>query len=134
MREQVITPRAGRQAASRPAPKGQGQQAPARRSRPQQQTLKRAKGGALKAALAYFPLAFKIVLAVTLGWLAFVGYRTAASASFFQVKSVDVQGAARASREEIRAAVLRSAPRGVWQADLESIRCGSCGGSHNFKE
>ena len=119
MKEQVITPRAGRQAAGRPASKGQ--QPSARRARPQQQTLKRAKGGALQAALAYFPLAIKIVLAVTLGWLAFVGYRTAASASFFQVRNVDVQGAARASREEIKAAVLRSAPQGVWKADLERI-------------
>jgi cell division septal protein FtsQ len=119
VREQVITPRAGRPA-GRPAPKGQ-QQPAARRSRPQQQALKRAEGGALKAALAYLPLASKIVLAVVLGVLAFVGYRTAASASFFQVRSVDVQGASRSSREEIRAAVLRSAPKGVWRADLESI-------------
>ncbi len=118
MREQVITPRAGRQA-GRPASKAA--QTPARRARPQQQQLKRAQGGAFKAALVYLPLAFKIVLAVTLGWLAFVGYRTAASASFFQVRNVDVQGAARASREEIRAAVLRSAPQGVWRADLERI-------------
>ncbi len=122
MREQVITPRAGRQTA-RPTSKGQAaqQQRPTARRTPRQQTLSRAKGGALKAALAYFPLAIKIVLAVTLGVLAFVGYRTAASASFFQVKTVDVQGAARASREEIKAAVLRSSSKGVWQADLERI-------------
>ncbi|HEU4597458.1 MAG TPA: FtsQ-type POTRA domain-containing protein [Pyrinomonadaceae bacterium] len=118
MREQVITPRAGRQAAR---PSSKGQQTAARRG-PRQQTLKRARGGgAWKAALAYFPLAIKIVLAVTLGVLAFVGYRTAASASFFQVRSVDVQGATRASSEEIKAAVLRSSSRGVWQADLERI-------------
>jgi cell division septal protein FtsQ len=118
VREQVITPRAGRQS-GRPASKGQ--QPAARRPRPQQQALKRGEGGAWKAALAYLPLAFKIALAVTLGVLAFIGYRTAASASFFQVRSVDVQGASRASREEIRAAVLRSAPKGVWRADLERI-------------
>lgn len=118
MREQVITPRAGRQAAR---PSSKGQQTAARRA-PRQQTLKRARGGgAWKAALAYFPLAIKIVLAVTLGVLAFVGYRTAASASFFQVRSVDVQGATRASSEDIKAAVLRSSSRGVWQADLERI-------------
>ncbi len=118
MREQVITPRAGRQTGR---PSSKGQQPASRRARPQQQTLKRADGGAWKAALAYLPLAIKIVLAVTLGLLAFVGYRTAASASFFQVKSVDVQGATRASREDIKAAVLRSAPGGVWKADLERI-------------
>jgi cell division septal protein FtsQ len=114
VREQVITPRAGR-------PASKGQQPSARRARPQQQTLKGARGGAWKAALGYLPLAIKVALAVTLGLLAFVGYRTAASASFFQVRNVDVQGAARSSREEIKAAVLRSAPKGVWQADLERI-------------
>ena len=53
--------------------------------------------------------------------LAFLGYRTAVSASFFKVKTVDVDGATRASREEIRAAVLRLSNAGVWQADLEVI-------------
>ena len=131
MREQVITPRAGRQTA-KPSSKGraaaggqsaQPQQRPtARRTRPpQQQTLTRARGGGWKAALVYFPSAIKLLLAVILGVLAFVGYRTAASASFFQVKTVDVQGAARASRDEIKAAVLRSSSKGVWQADLERI-------------
>ncbi|MCA1633593.1 MAG: FtsQ-type POTRA domain-containing protein [Acidobacteria bacterium] len=132
MREQVITPRAGRQTARTPskgraaASSGQGaqpQQHPtrARRTRPQQQMLTRAKGGGWKAALVYLPSAIKLLLAITLGMLAFVGYRTAASASFFQVRTVDVQGAARASRDEIKAAVLRSSSKGVWQADLERI-------------
>jgi cell division septal protein FtsQ len=94
----------------------------ARRTRsPQQQTLARAKGSAWKSALVYLPSAIKLMLAVTLGLLAFIGYRTAASASFFQVKTVDVQGTARASREDIKAAVLRSSSKGVWQADLERI-------------
>lgn len=129
MREQVITSRAGRQA-GRPTSKGRGaaggqaaqQQRPAaRRTRPQQQSLARAKGGGWKALLVYLPSLIKLALAVTLGVLAFVGYRTAASASFFQVKTVDVQGAARSSREEIKAAVLRSSAAGVWRADLGRI-------------
>jgi len=37
------------------------------------------------------------------------------------VRAVDVDGAARASREEIRAAVLRLSNAGVWQADLDVI-------------
>jgi hypothetical protein len=67
------------------------------------------------------PAVLKTVLAVALGLLAYLGYRTAVSASFFKVKAVDVAGATRASREEIRAAVLRLSNAGVWQADLEVI-------------
>jgi hypothetical protein len=63
----------------------------------------------------------KVSLAVALGVLAFVGYRTAVSASFFKVKTVDVEGATRASREDIRAAVLRLSNVGVWQTDLGAI-------------
>jgi cell division septal protein FtsQ len=74
-----------------------------------------------KSALPYVPLALKVLLAVSLGVLAYAGYRTAVSASFFKVKSVDVDGAARASREEIRTAVVRLSQAGVWQADLEAI-------------
>jgi cell division protein FtsQ len=76
---------------------------------------------AWKSALTYVPAALKLVLAVALGLLAYLGYRTAVSASFFRVRAVDVAGAARASREEIRAAVLRLSNAGVWQADLEVI-------------
>jgi len=74
-----------------------------------------------KSALPYVPLALKLLLAVSLGVLAFIGYRNAVAASFFKVRSVDVHGASRASREEIRAAVMRLSQAGVWQADLEAI-------------
>lgn len=71
--------------------------------------------------LAYVPLMLKAVLAVSLGVVAFVGYRTAVSASFFKVRAVDVDGATRASREEIRDAVLRLSNAGAWQSDLDVI-------------
>jgi cell division septal protein FtsQ len=121
VREQVITPRAGRVGASG---KGRGGgvsvQRPASR-RPAASKPARQRSFAWKSALVYFPLVLKFVLAAALGVLAFVGYRAAVSASFFKVRTVDVDGAARASREEIRAAVLRLSNAGVWQADLESI-------------
>jgi cell division septal protein FtsQ len=63
----------------------------------------------------------KAVLAVSLGLLAYLGYRTAVSASFFKVRTVDVGNTARASREDIRAAVLRLSNAGVWQSDLDVI-------------
>ena len=120
MREQVITPRAGRVGA-----KGHGavsvQRPSARKSRPSTAKESRQKSFEWKSALPYLPTLLKALLAVTLGLLAYLGYRTAVSTSFFKVKSVDVAGATRASREEIRAAVLRLSNAGVWQADLEVI-------------
>jgi cell division septal protein FtsQ len=120
VREQVITPRAGRVAA-----KGRGgvsvQRPSGRRARPSAAKDSRQKSFEWKSALPYVPALLKVVLAVALGLLAYLGYRTAVSASFFKVKSVDVAGTSKASREDIRAAVLRLSNAGVWQADLEVI-------------
>jgi cell division septal protein FtsQ len=91
------------------------------RARPAAQKAPRQKSFAWKSVLPYVPFALKTVLAVSIGLLAYVGYRTAVSASFFKVRTVDVGGATRASREEIRAAVLRLSNTGVWQADLDAI-------------
>ena len=120
MREQVITPRAGRVGAAAKGRAGAAVQRPAAR-RPAAAKPARQRGFAWKSALLYFPAVLKLLLAVCLGVVAFVGYRAAVSASFFKVRTVDVDGAARASREEIRAAVLRLSNAGVWQADLEAI-------------
>lgn len=120
MREQVITPRGGRVGS-----KGRGgvsvQRPTSRRAKPAQASGSRQKSFEWKAALPYVPLALKVLLAVSLGVLAFVGYRNAVAASFFKVRSVDVYGAHHASREEIRASVLRLSQAGVWKADLEAI-------------
>lgn len=119
MREQVITPRGGRVGA-----KGRGavsvQRPNTRKTRPASKDS-RQKGFEWKSALTYVPAVLKTVLAVALGLLAYLGYRTAVSASFFDVKAVDVAGASKASRDEIRAAVMRLSNAGVWQADLEVI-------------
>jgi cell division septal protein FtsQ len=92
-----------------------------RRAKPAPTKGARQKSFEWKSALPYVPLALKLLLAVSLGVLAFVGYRNAVAASFFKVRSVDVYGASHASREEIRAAVMRLSQAGVWQADLEAI-------------
>jgi cell division septal protein FtsQ len=120
VREQVVTTRAGRVGAASKARAGVNVQRPAAR-RPAAERAPRQRSFAWKSALAYVPAVLKIVLAVSLGVLAFVGYRAAVSASFFKVRAVDVDGAARASRDEIRADVLRLSNAGVWQADLEAI-------------
>ena len=119
MREQVITQRAGRAGAGGKG--GVSVQRPTARRPAAPASPGRQLSFTWKSALAYFPAALKLVLAVSLGVLAFVGYRAAVSASFFRVRTVDVDGATRASREEIRADVLRLSNAGVWQADLEAI-------------
>ena len=121
MREQVITPRGGRVGAGSKGRAGASVQRPtARRAKPAH-AAPRQKSFEWKSALPYVPLALKVLLAGSLGVLAFVGYRNAVAASFFKVRSVDVHGASRASREEIRAAVMRLSQAGVWQSDLEAI-------------
>ena len=120
MREQVITPRAGRAGAG-----GRGgvsaQRPQARRARPAGPQGSRQKSFAWSSVLPYLPAALRVTLAVGLGLLAYLGYRTAVAAPFFKVRAVDVGGATRASREEIRAAVVRLSAAGVWQADLDVI-------------
>jgi cell division protein FtsQ len=116
VREQVITPRAGRAAA-----KGRGAVSVQRPNTRKASKDSRQSAFDWKSALAYFPAVLKAVLAVSLGLLAYLGYRTAVSTSFFKVRAVDVAGATRASREDIRSAVLRLSNAGVWQADLDTI-------------
>lgn len=121
MKEQVITPRV----TTRGAAAGKGRaggivQKPARRDRAA--TAGRARDGRLRKLLAYFPLAGKAMLAIFAGVLLFAGYRAAASASFFQARSVDLNPTTRASAEEITRVVRRAtAQTGVWRADLAAI-------------
>ena len=76
----------------------------------------------LRSLLAYVPLALRIGVIAIIGLIAFVGYRAAASASFFQVRKVETRGAARASVDDIRNLVRRDVSEsGVWQADLQQL-------------
>ncbi len=131
MREQVITPRAGGASVSgsgRNASANKGRSAggivqnPARRERAGKASARREPESGLSAVLAYAPLAGKILLAIVIGVILFSGYRAAASASFFQLRAVDVGGASRASEDQIKTVVRRAASRtGVWRADLNEI-------------
>ncbi len=129
MREQVITPRAGATSAGsgRSVSAGKGRsgdfvQNPARRKRDNKTAARGESGGGLTAVLSYAPLAGKILIAVVAGLLLFAGYRAAASASFFQVRTINVGGTSRASEDEIKTIVRRAASRtGVWRADLNGI-------------
>jgi cell division septal protein FtsQ len=76
----------------------------------------------LRSLLSYFPTILKIVLAIVVGALLFTGYRAAASASFFQIRQVEVQGANRASAGELQSIVRREVSKsGVWNADLTDL-------------
>ncbi|HYY59557.1 MAG TPA: FtsQ-type POTRA domain-containing protein [Pyrinomonadaceae bacterium] len=123
MREQVITPRAtGRGASAGQATKAGGiVQRPARRGRGAAAS-ERTGSGLLRRIFSYFPLAGKVLLAIATGLLIFAGYRAAASASFFQARTIEVNTTSRASADEIKAVVRRaSAQTGVWRADLDEI-------------
>jgi cell division protein FtsQ len=64
----------------------------------------------------------KLILMIAAGVVLFAGYRAAASASLFQLRTVDVRGTERASVEAIQTIVRRDAAQtGVWQADLKQI-------------
>ena len=117
MKEQVISHKVGNRS-------GMGQR---RSDAVTQKPSRRESGGEtagsrLRSLLGYFPAVLKLVLAVVIGVLIFAGYRAAASASFFRVRRVEVQGASRVSPDEVKALVRKDAEQsGVWNADLKGI-------------
>jgi cell division septal protein FtsQ len=76
----------------------------------------------LRAVLGYVPAFLKVLAAIVVGIVMFAGYRAAASASFFQVRRVEVQGTSRVSADEVQLQVRREVEKsGVWKADLAGI-------------
>jgi hypothetical protein len=123
LKEQVITPRAGRSAV---AGKGRASAIPQRPTRRERggggASPSRARAGGWRKSLPYLPLAARVSAALIVGLLLFAGYRAAGSASFFRARSVDVSGTTRISSRQISELVLeRVAPTGVWRADLDAI-------------
>lgn len=115
MKEQTISPRGVRRSAAQT--KGFVQR-PARRDG----SSASRSNFSPRALFAYVPKALKVVLAVLILITLIVGYRIAASASLFQVHSIDVIGTSRTSADEIEAMTRRAATRtGVWRADLNAI-------------
>ena len=118
MREQVIAQKVGNRS-------GLGSQR--RSSAVNQRPTRRESGGEalvarLRAILGYVPAFLKVALAIVVGILIFAGYRVAASASFFQIRRVEVQGASRVSGDEIQALVRKDVEKtGVWRADLTGM-------------
>src|SRR5882672_5919068 len=119
MKEQVIATRSSRVSRGAAAqPRGLVQ----RSARRDGATGGRDRSFSLRALFAYVPSALKVILAILAIVTLFVGYRVAASASLFQVRSIDVSGTSRTSAEEIAGLTRRAvAHTGVWRADLSAI-------------
>jgi cell division septal protein FtsQ len=115
MKEQVIASRGSRRAA---APARGVVQRPARRDN----SGARARTFSVRALFGYVPSALKVILGILAIATLVVGYRAAASASLFQVRSIDVVGTQRTSAEEIESLTRRAVTRtGVWRADLAAL-------------
>jgi cell division protein FtsQ len=100
---------------------GKGRSATANQ-RPARRASGETIGARLKSLLGYVPLALRIGVFAIVCLIAFVGYRAAASASFFQIRIVETKGESRASVNDIQTVVRRDvAQTGVWQADLEKL-------------
>jgi len=118
MRERVIAQRVGnRSGIAGQRRSGAVTQKPARRESGGEPFTAR-----LRALLGYVPAFLKLALAIITGVLVFAGYRAAASASFFQLRTVEVQGTSRLQPADIQALVKQSVDRtGVWKADLNNL-------------
>jgi cell division protein FtsQ len=119
MREQAIAQKVGGRAGLSGRRPGAQTQRPARRSG-------RSEGASLaerlRSAAPHLSVVARIVLLIAVGLMIFAGYRAAASASFFQVRNIEVKGIARASTEQVQQVVRREVgPRGVWRADLAAV-------------
>ena len=115
MRDPIVAQKVGNRS-------GIGKGRSAAGQRPAKRAASESIGARLKSLLAYVPLALRIGVITVIGLIAFVGYRAAASASFFEIRTVETKGASRASLLDIQAAVRRHvAQTGVWRADLDQL-------------
>lgn len=112
MREQAVASRGSRRVATSSR---EFVQRPARRESGREQSP-------LRMIAGYIPTAMKFVGLVLALIALLIGYRVAASASLFQVKTIDITGASRTSSDEIGSLTRRAASKtGVWRANLSAI-------------
>jgi cell division septal protein FtsQ len=115
MRESIVAQKVGNRSGMGKSKSGVGQR-PAKRGSSENMTAR------LRSLLTYVPLALRIGVIAIIALIAFVGYRAAASASFFQVRTVETRGASRASVDDIKNAVRHDVSEtGVWRADLQQL-------------
>src|ERR1043166_5823713 len=115
MREPIVAQKVGNRSGMSKGRSAAGQ-------RPAKRGANDTIGARLKSLLGYVPLALRIGVIAIIGLIAFVGYRAAASASFFQVRAIETRGASRASLEDIKGVVRHDVSEtGVWRADLQQL-------------
>src|SRR5690349_970940 len=115
MREPIVAQKVGNRSGIGKGRSGVGQR-PAKRGSSEPMSAR------IKSLLGYVPLALRIGVIAIIGLIAFVGYRAAASASFFQVRTIETRGASRASVEDIKGVVRHDVSQtGVWRADLQEL-------------
>ena len=115
MRETVVAQKVGNRS-------GIGKNRSATGQRPAKRGANESLGARFKSVLGYVPLALRISVIAIIGLIAFVGYRAAATASFFQIRTVETRGVSRASADEIKNVVRRDVSEtGVWRADLPEL-------------
>jgi len=91
--------------------------------RPRKRAAANRKKGYGKFANFFVPLFFIVGILVCLGVLGLMGYRTATASTFFDVKTIDVRGLNRASKDDIEKIVSRQTEKsGVWNADLNVVK------------
>jgi len=119
MKDQVVAARGGKRT---PPAKGRSATFTQRPARRDSGVKGGGSGGRMRRLFAYLPMAARVILVIAAAVLIFVGYRTASSASLFQVRRIDVTGTSRTSPDEIVSLVRRAAGKsGVWRADLPGI-------------
>jgi cell division septal protein FtsQ len=115
MREPIVAQKVGNRSGIGKGRSGVGQ-------RPAKRGSNEPISARLKSLLGYVPLALRIGVFAIIGLIVFVGYRAAASASFFQIRTIETRGASRASVEDIKTVVRRDVGEtGVWRADLQQL-------------
>ena len=115
MRDQVVAQKVGNRS-------GMGKSKSGVAQRPAKRGSNEGIAARLRSLLTYVPLALRIGVAAIIALIAFVGYRAAASASFFQVRTIETRGASRASVDDIKNVVRRDVSEtGVWRADLQQL-------------
>jgi cell division protein FtsQ len=118
MRDPIVAQKVGNRSGIGKGRSGAGQR-PAKRENSEPLAVR------IKSVLRYVPLALRIAVVAVVCLIAFVGYRAAASASFFAIRTVETKGASRASVLDIQAAVRRHVSQtGVWSADLNDLSKG----------
>lgn len=71
----------------------------------------------------FLPLFLSVCLLICLAALGMLGYQSVTASNFFDVKSIDVRGVDRSSKDDISRIVASSTEKsGVWNADLPEIK------------